>query len=396
MINKSARLTGREPNFDNLRTVLMNGTPEYVPIYELFADREIMESVLGKTFPDLTRGVFRSGTPVSKEDVARYQDLTIEFYYTTGYDYVPAGPGLQLKRESHETSGPARKISGQKRIWQNERGGFIQNWEDFEAYHWPTISDVDFTAIEHVASRLPEGMKIISGLSGIYENVSFIPGVETLCYMVYDEPELVNALFEKIGSLFTEVFQALAEIDSVGAVLLADDLGHYGGTFLPPDILREHMLPWYKKIAAAAKSKDKPFVLHCCGNVKAIMDELIDSGITAKHSFEDKIEPVWEAKELYGDRIALLGGIDVNILSSYSEEETRKHVRKVLSQCAGRGFALGSGNSITDYMKVENYLAMIDEARKYNKERCDVVKGGDKGVSCGGANPDSARVHDVV
>jgi hypothetical protein len=61
-----------------------------------------------------------------------------------------------------------------------------------------------------------------------------------------------------------------------------------------------------------------------------------------------------------------------------------------------KGFALGSGNSITDYMKVENYLAMIDEARKYNEERCDVVKGGDEGVSCGGANPDSARVHDVV
>jgi uroporphyrinogen decarboxylase len=367
MSDASNRLTGRAPNFDNLRTVLLNGTPEYLPIYELFADREIMEAVLGKPFPDLRSGVFRSHTPISREEIVRFQDLTIEFYYKTGYDYVPAGPGLQLKRESHQTSEPGRKISGQKRIWQNERGGFIQSWADFEAYSWPTISDVDFAGIEYVASKLPDGMKIISGFSGIYENVSFIPGVETLCYMVYDEPELVNALFEKIGSLFAAMFEALVEIDAVGAVLLADDLGHYGGTFLPPAILREHMLPWYRKIADAARRKGKPFVLHCCGNMKGFMDELIDTGINAKHSFEDKIEPVWEAKELYGDRIALLGGVDVNILCSYSEEDTRRHVRSVIERCAGKGFALGSGNSVTDYMKVDNYLAMIDEARRYNK-----------------------------
>ena len=62
-------------------------------------------------------------------------------------------------------------------------------------------------------------MKIISGLSGIFENVSFIPGVETLCYMVYDEPELVKALFEKIGALFTDVFRALADIEEVETAL---------------------------------------------------------------------------------------------------------------------------------------------------------------------------------
>jgi len=365
-MNGLARLTNREPNFENLRTVLLNGTPEYLPIYELFADQEIMEMVLGKPFPDVRRGVFGSGKPVTAEELNLFQDLTIEFYYKTGYDYIPGGASIPIKRESHTTSEPARKISGLKRTWQNERDGFIKSWRDFEAYDWPKASDISYRGVESATAKLPEGMKIISGYSGIYENVSFMPGVETLCYLVYDEPDLVGAMFEKIGSLFTEMFRGLADFESMGAVLLADDLGHYGGTFLPPDILREHMLPWYREIADIARSKDIPFILHCCGNVKEIMSELIDTGITAKHSFEDKIEPVWEARESYGDKIALLGGIDVNILSTFSEADTRKHVRSVLERCAGRGYALGSGNSVTDYMKVENYLAMIDEARIYN------------------------------
>lgn len=366
MSNLTERLTKREPNFENLKTVLFNGTPEYLPIYELFADQEIMETVLGMKFPDIRRGVFGSGKILSEEEVNRYQDLTIEFYYKIGYDYIPGWVSIPLRRESHTTSGPARKISGFQRTWQNERDGFIQSWKDFESFDWPKVSDISYAGVESATAKLPEGMKLISGFSGIYENVSFMPGVETLCYMIYDEPELVAAMFEKIGSLFTEMFRGLADFDSMGAILLADDLGHYGGTFLPPDILRKHMFPWYRKIGDIAKSKNIPFVLHCCGNVKDIMDELIDTGISAKHSFEDKIEPVWEAKESYGDRIAHLGGIDVNILSTYTEEDTRKHVRWVLEKCAGKGYALGSGNSITDYMKVENYLAMIDEARKFN------------------------------
>ena len=366
MLDLSTRLTNHEPNFENLRTVLMNGSPDYLPIYELFADQEIMEAVLGKSFPDVRRGVFGSGKKVTTEELSLYQDLAIEFNYTAGYDYIAGGASIPLRRESHMTSGPARKISGYARAWQNERDGFIKSWQEFEAYDWPATSDINYAGVESATAKLPEGMKIISGYSGIFENVSFMPGVETLCYLVYDEPDLVAAMFEKIGSLFTEMFRGLADFDSMGAILLADDLGHYGGTFLPPDILREHMLPWYRKIADIAKSKNIPFVLHCCGNVKEIMDELIDTGINAKHSFEDKIEPIWEAKEAYGDRIALLGGIDVNILSTYSEEDTRKHVRWVLERCAGKGFALGSGNSVTDYMKVENYLAMIDEARIYN------------------------------
>jgi|GEM_PF-6716568 len=47
------------------------------------------------------------------------------------------------------------------------------------------------------------------------------------------------------------------------------------------------------KLEVACHRHGKPFILHCCGQVDAIMEDLIETvGIDAKHSFQDNIEPV--------------------------------------------------------------------------------------------------------
>lgn len=87
--------------------------------------------------------------------------------------------------------------------------------------------------------------------------------------------------------------------------------------------------------------------------------------IDAKHSYEDAIVPAAEFKRRYGDRIGILGGVDVDKLTRLSPADLRKYVRQVVDTCQPGGrFALGSGNSIPDYIPVENYLTMVDEALK--------------------------------
>jgi uroporphyrinogen decarboxylase len=88
--------------------------------------------------------------------------------------------------------------------------------------------------------------------------------------------------------------------------------------------------------------------------------------IDARHSFEDNIEDVLTAHQRYGDRIALLGGIDVDFLCRSTEPEIRKRVKQTLDECMpGGGYCLGSGNSIANYIPVDNYLFMLDEGRRY-------------------------------
>jgi uroporphyrinogen decarboxylase len=133
---------------------------------------------------------------------------------------------------------------------------------------------------------------------------------------------------------------------------------------ISPDDLREYVLPGQKRFAEMAHARGVPYFLHSCGNLDTIYEDLISEvSIDGKHSFEDAIFPVQEFQERYGDRIAVLGGIDVDILASALPEQVRVKTRSLIETCGARGrYAIGSGNSVPSYIPVENYLAMVDEA----------------------------------
>jgi uroporphyrinogen decarboxylase len=94
------------------------------------------------------------------------------------------------------------------------------------------------------------------------------------------------------------------------------------------------------------------------------MDDLIDDvKIDGKHSYEDAIMPVQEFQRKFGDRIAVLGGLDINILTRCTPQQVRSEIGKLMDECGARGrYAVGSGNSVPSYIPVENYLAMVEEA----------------------------------
>jgi uroporphyrinogen decarboxylase len=136
---------------------------------------------------------------------------------------------------------------------------------------------------------------------------------------------------------------------------------------IAPEHLREYVFPYHKRMAEIAHAHDKVYILHNCGNLETIMDDLIDDvGIDAKHSFEDVIMPIEEVKARYGSRIGIVGGMDIDFMARASEEQVRARVREVLDACMpGGGFVLGTGNSVTNYIPVENFLAMVDEAHRW-------------------------------
>ena len=99
------------------------------------------------------------------------------------------------------------------------------------------------------------------------------------------------------------------------------------------------------------------------------MEDLIDYvRIDAKHSYEDTTYPVTEYKRVYGDRIAILGGVDMDKLARMAKEDFQIYVRNVIRECApGGGYALGCGNTVANYVKLENYLAMLEIGRRYGR-----------------------------
>ena len=117
-------------------------------------------------------------------------------------------------------------------------------------------------------------------------------------------------------------------------------MGFKSTTLLPPEEIREHIIPQYRRIVGAVHQAGKPFLLHSCGCIFDVMEDLIQvAGIDAKHSNEDQIAPFPEWVKRYGDRIGNFGGIDTDAVCG-CPGEMREYIRPVVSQCAGHGLCL--------------------------------------------------------
>jgi len=126
------------------------------------------------------------------------------------------------------------------------------------------------------------------------------------------------------------------------------------------------VFPIYRQMTDLAHAAGKPFILHSCGNLAQVYDDLIDDcRIDAKHSFEETILPVEDFKRQYGHRVTPLGGLDVDLICRGTPEQIRADTRRKIERCFADGhWALGTGNSLTDYMPVENFALVLEEGQR--------------------------------
>ncbi|UCF98504.1 MAG: hypothetical protein JSV89_02975 [Spirochaetaceae bacterium] len=354
-----------KPDVEELLAVLCRDrAPKRLHFLELFLDLEMIEAVDKR---------FRLSHDLNRSDPFYSLQRDIRVHAFLGYDAFRLGfvhkdifhlPAL----ESADTAGGSQ--SRGRREWIEEHDAAIRTWTDFEGYHWPKVEEIDLAPLEWMERNLPEGMGCYELTAHIFEMVNFLQGYERLCYNLFDAPDLVAAICEKIGRFYADFTALICDFECMSVVWGSDDLGFRSSTMTSPEFLREQILPWHRECARIAHEHGKPYLLHSCGNLDAIMDDLIDTvRIDGKHSFEDTILPVNEAYRRYGQRISIIGGIDVDFLCRASEADIRRRVRETLEACTGgdrgKGYCLGTGNTVANYMPVENYLSMLDEGRRH-------------------------------
>ena len=347
-----------QPDYRNIEACARNRKPNRVPLYEHNISDKIMERMTGKRFAHL----LGEGSDDALEE---YFSHYCGFFREYGYDTVtfeacvtevlPFGGALA-----------------------HPQPGYIDCREKFESYPFERVIELyrerfepSFRALRRT---LPQGMKCIGGVgNGIFETVQDLVGYQNLCILFYDDPELCRELFARAGDMLVSIWQwFLAEYSDLYCVCrFGDDLGFRSSTLLAPDVIREYILPVYKRIVALVHEAGKPFLLHSCGCIFSVMEDLIeDVGIDAKHSNEDQIAPMREWVERYGDRIGNFGGIDTDHLVRMEKSELVRVVTEVyrLAEAKNGGFAIGSGNSIPEYVDPERYTVMINTVRSLRGE----------------------------
>lgn len=342
-----------------IRNLKREETPNRVFFMELFLDRAI-EDLIDQQF-GITEGLDSDSSDFElRRCIAMHRFL--------GYEYVRCGL-LSLPTGEVQTAADTTDNSQSKgeRSWINEKKGVITSWEDFEKYPWPDGKTWDTSQIEWYEKNLPDDMCVIAFGGHFCEYLCWLMGYETLCYALYEQRDLVEALVKRILELEQAACKTMLQFDRVRIYMVSDDMGFKTGLMFGPDDMRSLVLHGHKELAKMAHEAGRLYILHACGKRSDIIEDLIeDVKLDALHSWEDIIEPVTEAKKNYGHRLSLLGGIDVDFLCRANEQDIRQRVRETLAICQpGGGFCLGTGNSVANYIPVENYLTMLDEGRKW-------------------------------
>jgi uroporphyrinogen decarboxylase len=363
------------PDIDNfIRGIKGEITPAKPLVCEYLVDDILMKQILtqnlGREWIEKSDKTEYMGGQMNfdKTDISiinHWLDNQIAFWYHMGYDYVRVEVSLPLPAVSLVTQDTAEGNQDHVRAWQGLDEGPIKTWDDFESYPWPSVTEETFYIHKYICDHLPDGMGFIScHAGGVYEHVSRLMGYTAMCIALVDSPDLVKAIADKLGGIIKNYNDGLLQFNRLAAIFQGDDFGFNTQTLISPDDIRKYFLPWHKIFAKQAHDAGRLYFLHSCGKVDTIMEDLIeDVKIDGKHSFQDNVIPAGEFKKRWGDRIAILGGIDVHRLSTDSPDNLRMYVRKVIDDCANGGrFAVGAGNSVPSYVPIENYLTLMDEA----------------------------------
>lgn len=342
-----------QPDYNNLLQVVNNVRPARLPLYEHNIDEPFISKAIGQqlVIEDLP-----------SSDIDGYFRTVINFWKEMTYD------GLSYEALVCPVFPGHGAIKG--------GNGPIQTREDFERFPWNEIPPIYWEKytprLEAIRRNLPAGMKAYGGCGyGIFEAAQDLVGYESLCLMQYLDPELFADLFVRIGDLYAELWtEMVARFSDVYVFFrMGDDLGFRTNTLLDPDTIRQHIIPQYKRVIDIVHAAGKKFLLHSCGNIFSVMDDLIDVGIDAKHSNEDEIAPYTEWVEKYNSRIGLFGGIDLNVLILKSPEEIFDKVLEdgTKFRSMTNGYGIGSGNSIPDYIPVEGFRAMVEAVNEIRR-----------------------------
>ena len=332
------------PDIEQLLLTLRRGQGKHIPLAELGVHPAIKEKLL-------------------KRPVLSLQD-DVDFWRSAGYDYIKLQPRVDFHIPGQSTDESITKSIA----WAPEGQGIIGSWEDFEHFTFANSSEIDYTVFDQIGELLPDGMGVIGQYGDIFTMTWELMGFEGFSYALFDNPDLVMGILDKIGDPVFSMFEYFVQNDVVDAIWYSDDIAYITGLMMSPDVLKQYFFPWLKKIGDIAHQYNKPLIYHTDGILWDVMEDIIDCGVDALHPIEPKAMDIVEVKQKYGHQLCLIGNLDVgDVLTLGTPADVEKIVRYNVEKVGyNGGYCVGSGNSIPDYVKFENYLKMIETVRAFD------------------------------
>ncbi|NLG49472.1 MAG: hypothetical protein GX552_05100 [Chloroflexi bacterium] len=244
------------------------------------------------------------------------------------------------------------------------------SWRRAKERMLPSRDRINWAYLEQNYKRWREqGAWISAGLWFGYDIVNArMVGTETLLLAMADDPEwvmdMLNTLCDLALALVDMVWEAGYHFDELQ---WPDDMGYRNGLLFSKKMWREMVRPYQQRTIDWAHAHGVKAHLHSCGNIMALVPDLVDLGLDALNPMEIKagMEPL-TIKQQFGDRLLLCGGFDIRNWSDWELAEADLREKLPVLMESG-GYIFHSDHSIPDTVSLENYYRIVQLAKEIGR-----------------------------
>ena len=206
---------------------------------------------------------------------------------------------------------------------------------------------------------------LICGIGfSLFERAWTLRGLENSLMDFVLHPDFVEELLDAIVDYDLGLIEEASAFE-FDAFQFGDDWGQQSGVTMGPEAWRRLIKPRVARLYAAVKGAGKHVVIHSCGAVQDLFEDLIEVGVEVFNPFQPEVMDGVEMKRRFGDRLAFYGGVSTQqTLPHSSPEGVRAEVRQLLTEVGkGGGYVLAPAHDVQRDVPLENILALLDEVR---------------------------------
>ena len=240
-------------------------------------------------------------------------------------------------------------------------------------YPWPDPSRVDVSKVRSEAERYARQYAILGGdWSPFWHDLIDLVGMEKMYFLMYDQPELVDALLGHLVDYYAAASQRIfdAAADALDIFFIGNDFGSQRGPLLGEPMFRRFILPHLARLVDLGHAYGLKVMMHCCGGIAELIPSMIEIGLDGLHAVQPCCRgmDLGELKGRFGRKILFNGAIDSHhVVIEGDPASVRERTREVLQiMKPGGGYVAGaSHDTILEETPVENVLAMFDAIREF-------------------------------
>jgi len=244
----------------------------------------------------------------------------------------------------------------------------MDDWMRVKPFYTFTEDRVNWDGVDRARAAQCEGELIVAGIPGAFDTARELMGEEVACLSYYEDPELMNDILATIADTTMKVWERVSEKLVIDQLSVHEDLAGKSGPLIGPSQVAEFFKPCFRPLWDMLSSRGtKIFQMDTDGNVNPVIDALLDCGITSLYPMEPAAGmDIVEVRKKYGNRLAMLGGLDKHILRRSKEEIRRELEYKLQPLMREGGMVFGLDHRIPNGTPLENY-------RYYAATGCEIL-----------------------